>query len=120
MFEETTDQSVRHNEHGSGCGCGSHPQTPAVADEKAASDQAARDEVVRARNKRGSSSQQHAGSRQRPSLFGSFGIALICYAVYGTEHRTEMDCGDCRRSRERRGDGWIGGDRGGAVQHWHP
>ncbi len=52
MFEETTDQSVRHNEHGSGCGCGSHPQTPAVADEKAASDQAARDEVVRARNKR--------------------------------------------------------------------
>jgi hypothetical protein len=52
MFEETTEQSGRHNEHGNGCGCGSQPQTPAAADEKAASDQAARDELVRARNKR--------------------------------------------------------------------
>jgi hypothetical protein len=54
MFEETTEQSVRHHEHGSGgqCGCGSQTQTPVAADEKAASEQAARDEVVRARNKR--------------------------------------------------------------------
>jgi hypothetical protein len=54
MFEETTEQSVRHNEHGSGCqcGCGSQTQTAVAADEKAASEQAARDEVVRARNKR--------------------------------------------------------------------
>jgi len=51
MFKETAEQ---HSEHGSGCGCGcgSKPQTPVAADEKAASDQAARDEVVRARNKR--------------------------------------------------------------------
>ena len=54
MFKETTKQSDRHNEHGNGCGCGcgSKPQTPVVVNEKAASEQAALDEVVRARNKR--------------------------------------------------------------------
>jgi hypothetical protein len=54
MFEETAGQSERHNEHGSecGCGCGAKPQAPVVVDETAASEQAARDEVVRARNKR--------------------------------------------------------------------
>jgi hypothetical protein len=54
MFEETTEQSGRHSEHGSGCGCGcgSKPQTTVATDEKTASEQAARDEVERARNKR--------------------------------------------------------------------
>jgi len=52
MSEETVKQAGQQNEHGSGCGCGSKPQTPVAADEMAASEQAARDEVVRARNKR--------------------------------------------------------------------
>jgi len=52
MDNKTTEQSVRHNEHGTGCGCGSKPQTPVSGGEKAASEQAARDEVERARNKR--------------------------------------------------------------------
>jgi hypothetical protein len=54
MFEETTGKSEQHNEHGSGCGCGcaSKHQAPVAVEEKAASEQAARDEVVRARNKR--------------------------------------------------------------------
>jgi hypothetical protein len=54
MSEETVKQLEVHNDHGSGCGCGcgSQPLTPAAADEKTASEQAARDEVVRARNKR--------------------------------------------------------------------
>ena len=53
MSEETVKQSARENEHGSGCGCGcgSKPQTPTAVDEKAASEQAAREEVIRARNK---------------------------------------------------------------------
>ncbi len=52
MFKEAAGKSEGHPEHGSGCSCGSQPQTPAGADEKAASEQAARDEVERARNKR--------------------------------------------------------------------
>jgi hypothetical protein len=54
MFEETTEQSGRHNEHdpGCGCGCGSKPQAPEATDDQLASEQAARDEVERARNKR--------------------------------------------------------------------
>jgi hypothetical protein len=53
MSEETAKQSELHNEHGSGCGCGcgTRPLTPVATDEKAASEQAARDEVIRARNK---------------------------------------------------------------------
>ncbi|MGA2982288.1 MAG: hypothetical protein ABSG32_00655 [Terriglobia bacterium] len=54
MFEETAVQPQVHKEHGSGCqcGCGSKPQAPVAANEKAISEQAARDEEVRARNKR--------------------------------------------------------------------
>jgi len=52
MFEETTEQSGVHNEHDPGCGCGSKPQAPVATDDQLASEQAARDEVERARNKR--------------------------------------------------------------------
>jgi hypothetical protein len=53
MSGENTKQSEGHIEHGSACGCGcnSKDRTSAGAEEKAASEQAARDEVVRARNK---------------------------------------------------------------------
>ena len=52
MFKEAAGKSEGHHEHGSRCGCGSKPETPVAVDEKAASEQAARDEVERARNKR--------------------------------------------------------------------
>jgi len=52
MIEETTEQSGPHGEHGSGCGCGSKPQASVAVDDKVASEQAAREEVERARNKR--------------------------------------------------------------------
>jgi hypothetical protein len=54
MTEETAGQSQGHEGHGSGCqcGCGSKPQTTVAKDEKAASEQLARDEVIRARNKK--------------------------------------------------------------------
>jgi hypothetical protein len=53
MFEETTEQSQLHSEQGSGSqsGCGSQHPTPVAVDEKAASEEAVRDELVRARNK---------------------------------------------------------------------
>jgi hypothetical protein len=53
MSVQTPEQSERHNEHDRGCkcGCGSQPQTPVAVDEKAASEQAVRDEEERARNK---------------------------------------------------------------------
>lgn len=54
MLEETAGQSElpSDDDSGSKSGGGSENRTPVLADEKAASDQAARDEVVRARNKR--------------------------------------------------------------------
>jgi hypothetical protein len=53
MFEETAEHSELHREQASDTqsGCGSQHRTPAVIDEKAASEQAVSDEVVRARNK---------------------------------------------------------------------
>jgi hypothetical protein len=51
MFKETDQHSEQHAEHASGCGCGSHPQPPVAEDQKAASEQEAADELVRARNK---------------------------------------------------------------------
>ena len=63
MSEETVRRSERNNEHVSGCqcGCGSKSQTPVAVDEKAASEQEARDEVVRARNKRVRAPRSAAG-----------------------------------------------------------
>lgn len=53
MFEETAEHSALHSEPGSGSqsDCGSQHQTAVGVDEKAASKQAASDELVRARNK---------------------------------------------------------------------
>ena len=53
MFEETAEQAKRHSEQGSESqrGCGSQHRTPVAVDEKAASEQAVRDEEERARNK---------------------------------------------------------------------
>jgi hypothetical protein len=52
MSVETTEKSGRHIEHDPGCGCDSKPQAPVAIDDQLASEQAARDEVERARNKR--------------------------------------------------------------------
>jgi hypothetical protein len=54
MTEETTRQSKGTVGHASGCqcGCGSEPQATVAIDEKAASEKLAREEVIRARNKR--------------------------------------------------------------------
>jgi hypothetical protein len=53
MFKEAAEQSQLHGEQGSESqsGCGSPERTPVAVDEKAASEQAVRDEAVRARNK---------------------------------------------------------------------
>jgi len=54
MSEEATVQTQGGEGHASGCqcGCGSKPQTTVTIDEKAASEQLAREAVIRARNKR--------------------------------------------------------------------
>ncbi len=54
MTEETTRQSKGTVGHASGCqcGCGSESQAPVAIDEKATSERLAREEVIRARNKR--------------------------------------------------------------------
>jgi hypothetical protein len=54
MTEETAGQSQGHEGHGSGCqcGCNSKPQATVPVDEKAVTEQLAREEVIRARNKR--------------------------------------------------------------------
>lgn len=53
MFEETAEEPERHSEQGSESrgGYGSQHRTPVAVDEKAASEQAIDDELVRARNK---------------------------------------------------------------------
>ena len=53
MLEETAAQARQHTEQGSESesGCGSQHRTPVAVDQKAASEQAASDEVIRARNK---------------------------------------------------------------------
>jgi hypothetical protein len=53
MFEETVEHSAQNSEQASGSqsGCGSQHRAPVGVDEKAASEQAASDELVRARNK---------------------------------------------------------------------
>jgi hypothetical protein len=54
MVEKTAKQVERHNEHETGCqcGCGSQPPAKVVVDKKPVAEKAAREEVVRARNKR--------------------------------------------------------------------
>ena len=54
MTDEITRQSKGTVAHGSGCqcGCGPKPQTTVAEDEKAASEKLAREEAIRARNKR--------------------------------------------------------------------
>jgi hypothetical protein len=54
MLEETAGRLEGHKEHGNGCqcGCGSQPKTPVAVEEKAASEQEASDELIRARNKK--------------------------------------------------------------------
>ncbi len=54
MTEESTRQSKGTVGHTSGCqcGCGTKSQAPVTEDEKATSERLAREEVIRARNKR--------------------------------------------------------------------
>jgi hypothetical protein len=54
MTEETAGQTQTREGHGSECqcGCNSKPLAAVPVDEKAASEQLAREEVIRARNKR--------------------------------------------------------------------
>ena len=69
MIEETIGQPERTQTHGTTCQCGcggSKPQTRVVTDEKAASEQAARDEVIRARNKRVRAPSSAAGPDSPP------------------------------------------------------
>jgi len=54
MLEETAGKLEQNQAHSSTsqCGRGAEPPTPVVTDKKEASEKAAREEVVRARNKR--------------------------------------------------------------------
>jgi len=51
MIDETTQQAEPQPKHDAGCGCGAQHTAPVAVDEKAAAEQAAREEAVRARNK---------------------------------------------------------------------
>ena len=52
MIDEITKQAESQHTHDAGCGCGAQHSTPPAVDEKAAAELAAREEEVRARNKR--------------------------------------------------------------------
>jgi hypothetical protein len=75
MIDETAGQPERILAHGSKCqcGCGSEPLTTLMADEKAASEQAARDEVIRARNKRVRAPSSAPGPDGPPPFTGHSG-----------------------------------------------
>ena len=60
-----------------GCPIGSPEEDWLRAEEELRGEQAVRDEVVRARNKRVRSHRNAPGGRWSPSLFRSFGTALI-------------------------------------------